>query len=161
LKTPSDARARKYKVWGELHGKIFSGQSVEPYIIAALLSRFASDWLRVSPYAIGDVDVERIIAKRGSFHVARIAAFLLRGNDEWKITRPTLQRLIEKLETHENDPSEFLELMDEAFGILLKIITESETYAADADRALKSASLDRDIDKYLHLNKSVAVNLSA
>ena len=51
--------------------------------------------------------------------------------------------------------------MDEAFGILLKIITESETYAADADRALKSASLDRDIDKYLHLNKSVAVNLSA
>jgi hypothetical protein len=30
LKTPSDARARKYKVWGELRSKIFSGQSVEP-----------------------------------------------------------------------------------------------------------------------------------
>jgi AIPR protein len=30
LRSPSDARARKYKVWGELHGKIFAGGPVEP-----------------------------------------------------------------------------------------------------------------------------------
>ena len=37
LKKPSDARRRKYKVWGELYDKIFSGQAVEPYVIAMLL----------------------------------------------------------------------------------------------------------------------------
>src|SRR5262249_55025637 len=33
LRTPSDGRARKYKVWGESHTRIFSGAPVEPYII--------------------------------------------------------------------------------------------------------------------------------
>src|SRR5262249_18784361 len=37
LKNPADGRSRKYKVWGELHARIFSGDNVEPYIIAALL----------------------------------------------------------------------------------------------------------------------------
>lgn len=30
LKTPSDARARKYRVWGDLHPRIFAGGAVEP-----------------------------------------------------------------------------------------------------------------------------------
>ena len=44
LKSPSDARARKYKVWGELHGKIFAGAPVEPYIIAAVITKNVGEW---------------------------------------------------------------------------------------------------------------------
>ena len=156
LKTPSDARARKYKVWGELHANIFSGESVEPYIVSALLSRYASDWLRNSTYATGDNDTERIIAKRGSFHVARIAAFLWRGSDEWRIDRMMLQAQIKELE---NSPSHFIQIFDQAFRMLLSIITDSETHAADADRAVKSAVLDRDIDRCLYQSPLAARRL--
>jgi hypothetical protein len=54
LKAPSDGRARKYKVWGELHSRIFSGQSIEPYIVAALIGRSASDWLRGTLYTTSE-----------------------------------------------------------------------------------------------------------
>lgn len=82
LKNPSDARARKYKVWGDLHAKIFAGGAVEPYIIATLLGSRASEWLRKSLHVSSEDDVTRLSAKRGAFHVARIASFLWRGNDE-------------------------------------------------------------------------------
>ncbi len=147
LKTPSDGRARKYKVWGELHSKIFSGEPVEPYIIASLLSRWASEWLRGSTYVENPDDLERIIAKRGGFHVARIAAYLWRGNDEWRIPRDTLQKGIESLE---KKLPEFSGHFDKAFRILSDIIKGSDLHVGDPDRALKSASLDRDIDNYLY-----------
>lgn len=147
LKTPSDGRARKYKVWGELHSKIFSGESIEPYIIASLLSRQASEWLRRSSYVTSLDDFERIIAKRGGFHVARIAAYLWRGSDEWKIPRDNLQV---EMRTLEREPSKLFKHFDEAFRTLLEIIKGSDLYAGDPDRALKSASLDRDIDSYLY-----------
>jgi hypothetical protein len=34
LKKPSDARAYKYKGWGELYDDIFGGKEIEPYIIS-------------------------------------------------------------------------------------------------------------------------------
>ena len=147
LKTPSDARARKYKVWGELHGRIFSGGSVEPYIVSGLLSRRASEWLRASDYVAGQDDTERIIAKRGSFHVPRIVAHLWRRNDDWRIDRAALQGQIKQLE---EDPYSLHDHLDVAFKILSGIVKGSETHCADADRALKSSALDRDIDSCLY-----------
>jgi hypothetical protein len=147
LKTPSDGRARKYKVWGELHSKIFWGGPVEPYIIASLLNRRASEWLRRSAYATGQIDSDRMIAKRGGFHIARIVAYLWRGNDEWKIDRSTLQEQIKELE---KEPPVLIKYFDKAFKILKEIISGSDAYDGDLDRALKSASLDRDIDRSLY-----------
>lgn len=69
LRAPSDARARKYKVWGELHSRIFSGDAVEPYIISAIIARRVSDWLRGSGHATGADETERLIAKRGTFYM--------------------------------------------------------------------------------------------
>ena len=37
MRRPSDARSRKYKVWGEFYQKIFSGNIVEPYLLSTLL----------------------------------------------------------------------------------------------------------------------------
>jgi len=48
LKIPSDGRARKYKVWGESHARIFSGAAVEPYIISAIIASRVAEWLRAS-----------------------------------------------------------------------------------------------------------------
>jgi hypothetical protein len=150
LKTPSDARARKYKVWGELHARIFSGGPIEPYVIAALLSRYAADWLRKSDYASGESDIERLIAKRGSFHVARIAAFLWRGDDKWENDATKMKPQVAQLE---DQPDKFAKYFDLAFRILSKIITGSEAFVSDVDRALKSGALDREIDKRLYDRK--------
>lgn len=147
LKTPSDGRARKYKVWGELHSNIFSGECVEPYVISSLLYRKTSEWLRGSTYYNGADETERIIAKRGGFHVARIASYLWRGNDEWKISRDALKAEIKLIE---KEPSQFDIYFDDAFNILIGIMKGTEMYVGDPDRALKSAALDRDIDAYLY-----------
>lgn len=147
LKNPSDARARKYKVWGELHSKIFAGGQVEPYLIATLLGSKVSNWIRQTPYFAATDDVTRLAAKRGAFHVARIAAFLWRRNDDWNISRDTLKKQIHDLET---DAVDFPELFDTAFDILLDVIRGSQEYVLEVDRAFKSTSLDKDIDKRLH-----------
>jgi hypothetical protein len=149
LKAPSDGRARKYKVWGELHSRIFSGQSIEPYIVAALIGRSASDWLRGTPYATSEEEVLRIIAKRGSFHIGRIAAYLWRGSDDWNLDRATLQALLAELQ---GGKLCLEKLFEEAFSVLSRLVKGSAEYSGDVDRALKSALLDKEIDRQLHKN---------
>lgn len=147
LKVPSDARARKYKVWGDLHSKIFAGEAVEPYIIASILSRRVSDWLRLSGHVTASDETERLIAKRGAFYVARIAAFFWRGSDNWSINRDILKQHLQELES---SPQQVEKHFSDAFNLLTDVIKSSETHAADLDAALKSTALDRDIDKRLH-----------
>jgi len=147
LKNPSDARARKYKVWGDLHSRIFAGGQVEPYIIATLLGSKASDWIRETTYFSASDDITRLAAKRGSFHVARIAAYRWRGNDDWNISRETLKKQIQVLE---KDSINFPELFEKAFEILIDIIRGTQEYVMEVDRAFKSTSLDKDIDRRLH-----------
>lgn len=147
LKTPSDGRARKYKVWGESHARIFSGSPVEPYIISAIIASRVSDWLRASGHATATDEIQRLIAKRGSFHVARVAAFQCRGSDSWQGDQ---QRLGDELADFERNPKKLADVIPEAFDLVVNAIKSSPTHSADVDRALKSSALDRDIDKRLH-----------
>lgn len=147
LKTPSDARARKYKVWGEAHSKIFSGAPVEAYIIATCIAARVTDWLRTSPYLTSSEELERLVAKRGAFHIARVAAFLWRGTDDWQGKKVDLGRDLTTLET---DPASLTAIFPKAFALLLAVMRSDVSHTADVDRALKSAGLDRDIDKALH-----------
>lgn len=147
LRAPSDARARKYKVWGELHAKIFSGSAVEPYIIAAVLAWRVSEWLRQSAHMTAASEIERLIAKRGSFHVARIGAYLWRGSDIWNVTGDQLKEQITQLETQ---PEVVASHFGPALDMLAEIVCKTEEYSGDVDKALKSAALDKDIDKRFH-----------
>lgn len=146
LRAPSDARARKYKIWGELHGKIFAGRAVEAYIISALIASRVAEWLRKSTHAKAGNDVERLLAKRGSFHVARAAAYLLRGSDDWS-NKDDLKQELEHLEV---SPEKLEAVIEPAFDLVLDIIRQSSEYVTDVDRALKSSALDRDISAYLN-----------
>jgi hypothetical protein len=145
LKAPSDARTRKYKVWGELHSKIFSGGAVEPYIIAAVIASRASDWLRNSANTTAANETARLLAKRGSFHVARIATYLWRGTDDWK-AGAVLKDQVSKLDDVESLKAHFAP----ALSMLAEVIANSPEHAEDVDKALKSSVLDKDIDKHLH-----------
>jgi hypothetical protein len=147
LKTPSDARARKYKVWGELHPTVFSGDAVEPYIVSAILAARVAGWLRSSAHMKSSDEIERLVAKRGSFHIARVAAFLWRNSDEWRMERAILKKQLGELEA---SPQVAEGQFVAAFKLLVETIKSSSEHSADVDRALKSSALDRDISKRLH-----------
>ncbi len=70
-----------------------------------------------------------------------------RGNDDWNISRNIMKKQIHDLET---DAADFTALFEKAFMILLDVIRKSQEYEIEVDRAFKSASLDRDIDKKLN-----------
>jgi hypothetical protein len=147
LKTPSDGRARKYKVWGDSHARIFAGAPVEPYIISATIASRVSEWLRASGHVTATDEIRRLIAKRGSFHVARVAAFQCRGSDSWQGDQQTLA---DELADFEKNPKKLADVIPGAFELVVNAIKSSQTHSADVDRALKSSALDRDIDKRLH-----------
>jgi hypothetical protein len=151
LKNPADGRARKYKVWGDLYNKIFSGDRVEPYIIATLICRYVSEWLRESGKTKSEDEFIRSIARRGTFHLSRIVAYLSIDGDNWKRTPDEMGQEIHQLE----EKSALLSSScTKAFDILNQLILSNEYYSQDVDRALKSYTLDQEIDKKLYtMNK--------
>ena len=155
LKTPSDGRARKYKVWGESHARIFSGAPVEPYIISAIIASRVAEWLRASGYTTAVDEIERLVAKRGSFHISRVADYLCRGSDGWHVSQ---EKLAEELAAFEKNPKTLEDVVPAASELVVTAIKSSQTpikssqtHRTDVDRALKSSALDKDIDKRLHV----------
>ena len=147
MKKPSDGRGRKYKVWGEFYDKIFGGQAVEPYILSTLIVKYVSEWLRSHGATATEDDVRRNIAKKGSFHLGRIAAFLWRGNDLWNVEQDVLRNQVQSLES---DSAILGDPVQNAFEILVNIITGDAHFSSDLDNALKSYTLDESIDRTLY-----------
>jgi hypothetical protein len=147
LKTPSDARRRKYKVWGEMYAKIFGGHPIEPYIIATLIVKYTEKWLRAKGYTSAQNELNRKIAKNGAFHIARIASFFWRGDNNWK---ESSARLKEQLNQLEGDPAILDNDIQKALELLVNIVKSNKQYLIDLDTALKSYTLDENIDKNLY-----------
>lgn len=150
MKKPSDARRRKYKVWGDLYENIFRGQSIEPFVTSFLLYRLAVQWLRSSGSTTSTDDVARRLANNGAFHVARIAAFRWRRGDDWSGKDGVFAKQIETLE---KTPSRLDRHFEEGLKTFKKIVEDNPQYAADIDGAMKSHSLDADIDQHLYQKK--------
>jgi hypothetical protein len=148
LKNPADGRGRKYKIWGELYDKIFaSKQPIEPYIVAALLGRRVAGWIDASGLKQDPEDLKRMLAKRGAFHVGRIAAFLWKGVDRWDEPREVIAERIEILKA---DDGALDAAIAEAFTLLERVVRGRPDFTDDLDRALKSYTLDEAISKALH-----------
>ena len=148
LKVPSDASRRKYKVWGELYDRIFSGEhGIEPYILATKIYLITSEALRAEKYSNSAEDVQRKLANNGSFHIARIVAFLWRRHDKWGDELTT--EIKKNIETLEKSPKCLDKFLERALTILGKII-EKKYSGSDVVNTLKLASLDSDIDRSLY-----------
>ena len=141
------SRGRKYKVWSEYYDRIFGGQAVEPFIVSTKITKYVADWIRAHAYDRAKEDLLRTLAKKGVFHLARIASHSWRGNDEWGVGRDQLRCEIDKLEA---DLSVLDPPIETAFAILEDIIAGNKEYALDIDRALKSYTLDGTINSKLY-----------
>lgn len=147
LRKPSDARGRKYKVWSDYYSRIFGGQAVEPFIISVRLMKHVTRWVSEKDYQKHEDDLRRTLAKKGMFHLARITAHLWRGDDQWRVGSDRSGSEIAELE---NDPVVIDSFTKRAFTALEKLIASNEQYAIDIDRALKSYTLDEDINRKLY-----------
>ena len=139
-------------MWGESHARIFSGGAVEPYIISAIIASRATEWLRASGYTTAADQIQRLIAKRGSFHVARVAAYLCRHSDGWHGNQ---QALAQELVEFQKSANKLTDIIPAAFDLVVAAIKANPTHAADVDRALKSSALDKDIDTRLHASSNL------
>lgn len=156
LKKPSDARGRKYKIWSELYREIFSGEAIEPYIIAWQIYQQTVIWIKASGYMLDTNDLRRKLASMGTFFVARIASFLWRGNDQFRIDRSQLQQQIQTLGAN---PQVLNPDIGEAFALLESIIQKNSQYRSDLDKALKASPLETDIDRTLYARQNQNLSL--
>ncbi len=147
LRKPSDARRRKYKVWGEDYDRIFGGQIIEPHILTTLIYICTKYWLLTSGLTRDSDDTRRKLANNAAFHVARIAAYMWRGNDKWDISPAILESEINQIENNSHVLAPYLR---DAFDHLERIITDNPQYSKDIDTALKSNALDSEIDQSLY-----------
>jgi AIPR protein len=159
LKKPGDARGRKYKVWTDNYGDIFSGSSVEPHVICLLLSQGADFWSRPARRAAAISEVRRKLITKGLFHIARIASFIWRGSDSFGQPPAILEGQINTLQT---TPTVLHPHFDEGLDRLEAIINLNPDFANDVDGALKSALLESAITRSLQvLPAATPVPLSA
>lgn len=147
LKKPGDARRRKYKVWTDNYGDIFSGSSVEPHVICVLLYHVANGWARTVRRAPEISELRRKLINNGLLHIARIAAFLWRGDDSFRQPMSVLQAQITTLQT---TPVVVNPHFDNGLNRLEALINANPDFANDVDGALKSALLETAITRSLH-----------
>ena len=138
-----DSRSRKYKVWNDFYQAIFNGNStIEPYIFSSLLYVKIKEELSSSIYSDNNDVKLRYISKNASFHVSRIASFLILKTNSWKDT----DRVKEKIKEIREDKFDIASLTKKSFDALVEIINLEQ----DLNNTLKSSLLDSDISKYLN-----------
>ena len=149
LKRPSDARSRKYKVWGEYYNKVFSGGIVEPDIVATLTHRYTTNYLKSCGLTADTDELKRYLAKNASFQIARITSFKWRSDNNWGDSN-ALKTQIQNLLGNEN-------LLDttiqESFDLLHQIFVDDVSLQIDLNSTLKSSSLDKTIDRNLYTSE--------
>lgn len=147
LKKPGDGRRRKYKVWEDHYGEIFTGGNVEPHVICLLLFEVATKWAKLARRRENTSDLRRKLINNGIFHLARIASHLWRGSDSFKQPLPVLQ---EQVKTLIELPSTIDQYLDESLDRLELIITGNYVFVSDVDSALKASLLETAITSSLH-----------
>jgi len=158
LKRPSDARRRKYKVWTDNYAEIFSGRSAEPHVICLLLYQAANAWARTARRATGITELRRKLINNGLLHIARIAAFLWRGDDSFGQPTAALQGQIMTLQT---TPAVVNPHLDNGLNRLEALINANPDFRIEVDGALKSALLEAAIKRSLQADPATPATLVA
>jgi hypothetical protein len=149
LKKSSDARRRKYKVWGEMYDQIFKTREIEIYLLSTLVCKFCSVYL--GKYKEDKNEIRKKLANNGLFHIARITNYLWNDGDAWMTDSQKMRKQIEEFEKNNTVLNAFA---DKAIETLKEIIESKDTYLKDIDSALKSGSLDGDIESFLHQERT-------
>jgi hypothetical protein len=143
MKKPSDARARKYKVWEELYQKVFSGKEiVELYLLSTLIMKGVQD--AISAIDMTSIDEKtRFLYNNASFHLARICFCSIMGTDK----KPSVRESKEKIKEIESGQIDFREHVVNAIDSLNTCISNMLNSNQDLSALLKTNDLDIEITK--------------
>ena len=144
----SDGSRRQYKVWGE-HYNITFNSSIYPeaYLLAYRLVEFCNKVKRQKLAFHKDTDIERVLVKNGTYHLARIIAFKWRHDDDWN----DLQKIRSELQKLKDEPNIFDSYYDTALNLLTNIFNSDDTFMQEPSVALKSSGLEDVIEKELYI----------
>lgn len=145
LKKPSDARRRKYKIWGELYDQVFGGKKTEQYIFAVELHLAVMRWLKLQKK---DQGLRHKLEKNGAFHIARIAAHRLMGME---VSSAETTLISSKIDSISKNQGAFDLEISKALNELTSLVKKEKN--PDLDSLLKSGAFDIKIDSYLNRPK--------
>ncbi len=142
-RTPSDSRARKYKIWSELYERVFSDGPIEPFVISSIFATKIQSEIRKDPRKKGKDIITRVVIKKGLFHLLELVVYRAFGKDLSAIS-------VKKAETY-LDSSKFTKELKGGIRDLVGLLKKPK-FRADPDRALKSSEFDREVE-FLIRNK--------
>jgi hypothetical protein len=154
LRSPSDARRRKYKIWSDLYSKIFTGKEIQAHIFTTLVSRYAIRWATSEKKKQSVDETKRRVAANGAFHIARVAASLFMGNDAYLKTPAVIEKQISKIK---GNPSILDNHFQTAFNIILSQIANNPVFSNDLDAAFKATLLDEALTAHFWPGKKLPV----
>jgi len=134
-------------VWGDLYDVIFHGRAAEPYVLAFQIYQDIARRLQESALVRDKDNVRRKIANNSAFHVARIAAFLWRGTDNWD---GNIDDLVKRIEQLKEGTRALARHFRKAFDLLETVVRARREFARDIDGAFKAHELDDAISAALH-----------
>lgn len=147
LKRPSDGSRRKYKLWDDDAAMVFNSNVFpEAYLVALRIRQYCDEWRRSLEGQTEMDEILRRIRLSGLYHIARIASFRWRGNDDWSDQAV----LTTQLHQVESDHSLVTRHCQAAAEDLKNLIEQEGEFSADVGGALKSGEFDRRIDRLLH-----------
>jgi hypothetical protein len=116
-------------------------------VLSSLILEVTQKWIRRKSMASTSNDLTRKHANNGVYHLARMAAFLWRGNDNWNKTSAELKEEIDELKANSSVLDSYL---TDAITRLEGIISANAALSSDVDGALKSNLLESEISRKLH-----------
>jgi len=144
---PSDARRRKYKIWGEEYDRIFSTDVFpETYLLCYRIVEACEKRKRELRNSFEPGDVKRTIILNGDYHLARVVSFLWRGTDNWN----ELSQIQSKLEDLAGNPDLLNGFFDQALETVSDLVIGDEHFVQDVTTGLKANRIDDEIDKKLY-----------
>lgn len=147
LKRPSKARNAKALLWtDDLYNKIFDGLNIERYVIAFLLYSQANSYIRKSVKKENNryyKDIGRYV----TFHISRIAAYLINNNsDDWSSIDQ--QKII--IDQLRNNTIDIVKYFKKSSVIINNLIKQKGIDKVDIVNYTKSDDFDEVINTYLY-----------
>jgi len=153
LKRSGDARSRQYKIWGKYYEQVFNADTfIETYLLAYRIVQYCEKRKKELLGEMSKSDPRRTLLANGTYHLARMIAFMWRKGDNWS----DLQAIRTDLERIKDDPTLLEPYHKDALQQLTNIFDDNKEFWQDPSVALKSSELETEIEKYLYKRLAAA-----
>jgi hypothetical protein len=152
-----EARAQKYKVFGEFYERIFGAKGIDRHMLAYLIYSYCEQQKASMAKRYKNDGLMYSVVTNGVFHIARIVGNLVMRGDEWN--DQTLKRQIRDTQ---QDPVKHLKRpYEKSLRILKKILKGSAESYVSPNNFFKTREIEGLIDQTLKSGKRPSKKLKS